>query len=62
MTIAHEKMQPIQIPDEHSEFLQVDINDSISITMVCCFWDFRRDITGALYPNLGICICKARLT
>ena len=25
MTIVHENMQPILIPDEHSEFLEVDI-------------------------------------
>ena len=26
MTIVHENMQPVQIPDEHSEFLEVDIS------------------------------------
>ena len=38
MTIAHEKMQPIQIPDEHSEFLQVDTNGGFgSIRTINCY-------------------------
>ena len=38
MTIAHEKMQPIQIHDENSEFLQVDINGGFgSIRIINCY-------------------------
>ena len=38
MTIVHEKMQPILIPDDHSECLQVDINVCYgSIRTINCY-------------------------
>ena len=38
MTIVHENMEPIEIPNEHSEFLEVDINGSFgSIRTINCY-------------------------
>ena len=38
MTIVHENMEPVEIPNEHSEFLEVDINGSFgSIRTINCY-------------------------